>query len=642
MRVSRMKVPRPTLTWGAVVICVVAAAVALRALYLTQAHGQILFEIAVLDAATYERLADEVWSETGSVAGRAYFRPPLYPLVLGALMRAIGRGAVALTCAQMMLGIATALLAAWSARRLAGEGAALIAGLLTATAPILPFFEGQRLITSLYTFLATALLALGVAACVGRPLRGRAALGAGLLLGISACARPNALVFVPILLVLCGGAGGRPRAAAWLLLGLALPLGAVFARNVAMGGDRVLISSNAGVNLYIGNRPGSDGMSAVPPGHAWQPFVSAPNLDAGRRLTPQETSRYWIGRTLRECGAAPLSSLALLARKTAAFFSATEVPNNLEYRQLARTIPVLRAPLPSLALLAPLAGLGVAVALTRRRRGDSLLLAFLALHLVAVVPFFVCARFRTPALPLLAVLAALGLTALPRLGSRRARLGAAFGLVGGIALGPLDLARAPARLEPGRGHYWVAVAESLRAAKEGDAQARSAALDAADAALARALTEAPGHPDYLLLRAHIASRPPAALADLDAALEAAPEFVLARVARARRLRSLGRPSDALDDFAAALRAEPFHPDALGEGARVAMNLGRLDEARDWSLRLVESHSERPDAWLLHGRVLEARGEPAEAERAIRNAAALDPTEPRIRSALQSYSWDGGG
>lgn len=615
-------------------VMVLVAATLVRLIYLHQVRGAALFEIPVLDAATYERLAREIWTESGSLSGRAYFRPPFYPLVLGLVQAWVGSSATAVTLVQMAFGVATAGFAAGTARRLRGEGAALIAGLLTGLAPVLPFFEGQRLITSLYTLLVTVLLWVAVR---GSGLRGRMALGGGLVLGLASITRPNALIFLPLLLIL--GAAGRPR---WrgillILLGMSLPLGAVLGRNLVVGGDWVLVSANGGVNFYIGNNPQSDGMSAVPPGAAWEPYVTTPSREAGRLLSPSEVSRYWIRRTLGECAAAPLATVQLTLRKIAAFFTAVEVPNNLAYSHFAHepgpAIALLRAPLPSFAWLTPLSFLGLVVVALERRRGQWVLAAGLLLHVLAVVPFFVCARFRTPALPLLAVLAAVGLCGWGALHSPARRLLAVAALAFGIWLGPLNAARAPHRLEPGRSHYWTAVAELGRAARSADPQIATAARQTAWRSTEAGLLEAPDHPDLILLRAQQQDDARSALADLDAALERQPEFVLARLERAERWRRQGAHARALADYRAALRVEPFHPGALAAAAALALRLEDAPAARDWSRRLTQSYPQSTAGWYLLGESQTALADAAAAEQAYKQALRLDPADARAARAL---------
>ncbi len=423
------------------------------------------------------------------------------------------------------------------------------------------------------------------------------------------------------------------------LAGAALVLTPVWVRNGVVGGDWVLISSNGGVNFYIGNHPGSDGMSAVPPGHAWEPYVAEPSRAAGHLLTPSEVSRYWVVRTLRACAAEPWAALRLELRKVAAFFTRVEVPNNLEYGYVARSIPILRAPLPAVGWLTPPALAGVVLLLGEWRRGRreaGVAPLFLLLHLLAVVPFFVCARYRTPALPLLALLTAVALVDLPRVWRRGWRRGLppalAFGV--GLLLGPGDLARAPEHLEAGRNHYWDAVAEMARAAAlTADPEAARAARSAARRHLDAALLEAPGNADALLLRARLQPTPRAALADLDRALESAPGFVLAHVARAERRRAQGRPEAALADYRAALASEPFHPQALAGAATLALRLEQVADAAAWAERLTQNYPRMAQGWFLRGRCREAAGAIRAACADYRRALQLEPENPMLQQSL---------
>ena len=82
---------------------------------------------------------------------------------------------------------------------------------------------------------------------------------ASAVLGLAATARPGAILLLPLLLVLSGG-----RKALRLLPAL-LPILLVWCVNAIKGDPGVIISSQGGINLYLGNSPDSDGMTAFAP-----------------------------------------------------------------------------------------------------------------------------------------------------------------------------------------------------------------------------------------------------------------------------------------------------------------------------------------------------------------------------------------
>ncbi|HMO26337.1 MAG TPA: DUF2339 domain-containing protein, partial [Tepidisphaeraceae bacterium] len=94
----------------------------------------------------------------------------------------------------------------------------------------------------------------------------------------------------------------RPRHA--LLLGLALTLVPVAARNYAVTGGFYLTTSQFGPNFYIGNNPAADGTyMALRPGRGAPEFERQDATELaeralGRALTPGEVSTYWSDQAL--------------------------------------------------------------------------------------------------------------------------------------------------------------------------------------------------------------------------------------------------------------------------------------------------------------------------------------------------------
>ena len=86
-----------------------------------------------------------------------------------------------------------------------------------------------------------------------------------------------------------------------MTLGCLLPIVPVTIRNQVVGDDLVLISSQAGVNFYIGNNPLSDGRTAIVPGTPggwWEGYhatIERAERATGRDLKPSPVSRYYFG-----------------------------------------------------------------------------------------------------------------------------------------------------------------------------------------------------------------------------------------------------------------------------------------------------------------------------------------------------------
>lgn len=441
-----------------VLFWVFAAALVVRLLYFAQHAASAFFHVAILDEKFYDAVARALAEGGDAAALNPGFRPWLYPLFLSGCYR-LGDdwGYVLALVAQHLLGALTAVLVADLAIRLFSRpSAGAIAGALYVLAGPPLFFEGELLITSLFTFLVTAQL---WALCWSdRSGLGSAAgwLAAGLLSGLAAQARPNALLFLAAYpaaaLLWHRGSRGRRWALAGCALAGALAVVVAFAAwQQGLTGRFQLVGGAGGVNFYLGNKLGADGMiprqdRRVTYAEEYRDSVQvfAEELyreelgSDGGEVSPREISRYWWARAFEDVASAPGRWLDLLGRKLIFLTWSFEIPNNKSYDFITAHESSLLASLPVRWWL--LLGLGALGTFQAFQSGDRRILfwlgAFLTLHGAGVVLFFVTSRYRVPMWPALAVLAAGGVLALAEAARRRSASRLAFCLLtaGGISL----------------------------------------------------------------------------------------------------------------------------------------------------------------------------------------------------------------
>jgi len=485
---------------------VAAVAAVVRLLYLAAHARSSFFTVPILDARFFDGFARAL-AERSEVAGFATgFRGALYPLLLALPYRWAGdAGIVVAQLAQHAAGVATAVaVAALAGRLFATDRAALAAGLLYALAPVPLFFEGELLAESLFLALVAALLVALERGATDSATAAPAAWFAlaGAVLAAAAQLRPTAWILLAALPFVPPRAGRARRAAALLAALATTSLLLALAQRPALGALRLLPAAS-GINLYLGNRRGADGLVprqelAVTHGAEYRDSVelfAETGYARARRDDPTLAStaddaaardRYWRARAWRELAADPAGRLALLARKALVVLWNGEVPNNRDFAFAAREETPLLAWLPArFGLLLALAGGGLLAA--PRSPGRAWIVAFALLHATAVTLFFVADRYRLPLYVPLAVLAGGGVAALVDV-ARAPRRAAAARLLAALAAGALlsfvDWTGARRRL-PGaeRDLYFRSVAR----AETGD---RAGAAD--DARRAAAL--APGDP----------------------------------------------------------------------------------------------------------------------------------------------------
>ena len=417
---------------------VVAATLFVRLLYLSQHAASPLFAIPSLDQRYYDLMARQI-AGLSSLPAIDGFRPLLYPLFLSGIYRfAPENGPLFALLAQHAMGACMALMTAWLAARLFRDSrAGLAAGLLFALAGPPLFYEGLLLITTLFSFLLL-LTWIVVFLAIESEESGRSRMpwfAAGVVLGMAAQARPNALPLALIFPLLGWflrpekpGARFCPRPL-WAIPGV-IVVQLLFAAGMqGYVGRFAPLAGAGGINLYLGNHAESDGMHPKQPRNAafsetsrHDPFFVIAQEDyreatgVSGNVSPEVVSRYWVGRTADEIRKDPVRWTTLMFKKTWLMLWNHEVPNNRCYGLTAREeIPLLRLMPVRWILLLALLPWGTAALLDARRTAFLIWSAtFFLLFSATVILFFVNSRFRIPLWPGMAILAGGGLLHLIR------------------------------------------------------------------------------------------------------------------------------------------------------------------------------------------------------------------------------------
>ncbi|HEX7077432.1 MAG TPA: tetratricopeptide repeat protein [Candidatus Eisenbacteria bacterium] len=514
-----------------------AIAVAARLLHLFAVYDTVWFQVPIIDAATYDAAARAIAAGHGH-PDRIFWQAPGYSYFLGALHAMTGGSVFAPRIVQTLLGGATAVLTARIGALLFGRGVGLAAGYGAAVYGTLVYFDGQLLTPTLGIPLLLAAVWLALRAERARN-DARLWSGAGAMTGLAALVIGNALVLAPLF---AWRAGRRW----WVVLAsTAIAILPVTMRNVARGGEPVLVSSNAGINLYIGNNPRYDETVGVRPDLQWKRLSSEP-LQFGIK-GPSAGSTYFARRVLRYAAGDPAGFVALQAKKGRLLLGGNEIFRDQAIYPERRESPLLAALLwkiPGAAfpfgLLLPLASIGLAAGARRA----PLLTATIAVYALSVLAFFITARYRLPLVPLLLVFGAEGGRWLWKEASAGRRVVALAGaaavyLVANLGQGPMEsVMNADAEFSVG-----------ARLIERGD---RAAARPHIEAALER-------NPDYLEAWVNLGA--------LDA--------------------GEGRTAEAEAAFRRAVAIDPNQPTALFNLAVLCEKTGRLDEAAALYERLLE-------------------------------------------------------
>ncbi len=399
---------------GPAIIFILALAYRL-AYFLTVRDDPLMTYVdAVPDASLFHNWAVDIINGVGPKT--AYYIGPAYAFFLALVYKLFGVHLYAVLLVQIVLGAATAALVYVLARRLYGPLAAAIAGSVWVFYLPAVFYDTLVLPASLMLFLVTAsLLLLAVALDFGRRWFVAAA-AAGLLIGAAALARPNLLLFVPAL-ALWPLLRRVPvwRVVAVFAVPVVLIVGGVTARNKIVADEWVVVSSQGGVNFFIGNNRDAPGSFMPPRGTIGRPEAlnevqtrALAEAALGRPVTTAEASRWWLKRGLRYLARNAGDAALLYGRKISLLTNSYEVTLNADFGFRRNFSFLHRVPIPYFGLLFAFGTVGLALGWQGEPLGKRALAIFFLSTALSVVLFFVVDWYRLPLAPVLAVAAGSG------------------------------------------------------------------------------------------------------------------------------------------------------------------------------------------------------------------------------------------
>ncbi len=428
--------------------------------------------------------------------------------------------------------------------------------------------------------------------------------------------------------------GRRLGAACLVVGGTSLVLAPVALRNLAVGGELHLTTSQLGPNFYIGNHAGATG-TYVPlrPDRGNVEFEQQDAREiaeaaAGRALPPSEVSAYWSGRAWDWIRSNPGDWLRLTGRKVLLLLNRAERADTEDLATHAEWSLVLRAlaPVLNFGLLAPLGLLGLWIT---RGRWRSLwpLHAFLGVFALTVVCFFVLDRYRYPLVPVLVLFAGAGLAGVGphwRIHGRAERAKTI-----GVVAAALVVCNWP-----------LLSSTTMRAVTHANMAAAlrdDGLLDQAEAEYRAALrlqpTLAVAHTNLGALLNGKGDQGAA----LEHCLEAArldPESPAAHLNLGVVLGSLGRTTEAAEAFARAVRLDPLDAGAHANLGRALAALGQSEPAIDHMRQAV--HLQPSDGLANNdlGVLLCSHGRFAEGIPYLEAAVRLDPASREAAANLE--------
>jgi 4-amino-4-deoxy-L-arabinose transferase-like glycosyltransferase len=254
---------RPLLTARNTLLVIVALALWLRLVYVTELPGQTIRELQPLDrlkgdAVSYDSIATNLIEGNGyrNSGGEVPVLPPVYPTFLAATYKLTAHSFTAVRIAQAVLGAATCAVVYLIGRRAFNDATGLLAALLMAVYPWFIYYNRLLITETLFIFLfSLAVLAMLWSAQKAVP---RNLALAGVLLALVNLTHSTALL-LPLLfaawLVVALGVRLGTRSAAVFLAAFVLTLLPWTARNFVHYDQLMAVAAHGGTALYVANNP---------------------------------------------------------------------------------------------------------------------------------------------------------------------------------------------------------------------------------------------------------------------------------------------------------------------------------------------------------------------------------------------------
>lgn len=420
----------------AFVVAIASIAAFVRAVFLSELMRSELGTINSLDSKFYKEVAASLVEGRGLPRGPLTFNP-LYPYFLAGVYRIFGKSELAPRALQAALGIITIVLVYLSAKRMVegprkrkpdGEITAEAASLMALLYAPLLIYEGILLGATLEVFLLAAAFSISLSldsslgdrlAQVKGELSRKIALSCaflGLCLGAGSLARPNLFLILAVSVPIWMVARSRRKRAGLFYAVIVIAFTVLAAlpalvHNLETDRRFVPVTAHGGINFYIGNRGGSQGVFSPP--DDMRADMRGLLIDAreraeaacGRAMSDVDVSNYYLELAFEEIGRDKARWLKLIGKKLLLFFNKEEVPDiptAVFVRESSRIVKLLWFPY---AAIAPLSVAGLVV-LFRSKRKRSVVAIYFAACVLSVVSFYVNDRYRLPSVPIMLCLAA--------------------------------------------------------------------------------------------------------------------------------------------------------------------------------------------------------------------------------------------
>lgn len=559
-----------------------AVALIVRLLFLEQISSLPYFDSPIIDPKQYDDFARSLLEES-AIGFTPFYQAPLYSYFLAAIYAVLGDARIWPHIIHTILGASNVLWIYFLARKIFSSRVALLSASIIAFYGTLIFYEGdfyrENLLISLYLWMV---LALYWALKPSRTVLYSAGkwLLVGLLFTLSVITRENSLIFLPLIPcaiwylakgspgLLRGGIKEKIIATVCVLLPLSFVLYQTARFNYEADGKWSIVSSQGGLNFYLGNNPDMDRTTTRQPGIEWKELTSMPLREAGVSK-PFEGSDWFYQKTFKFIRKHPFQWAKIMFKKVYLFWTGYEMMPNEDinlYREASPILKVLIWRVPGFnfpfGVICPLAIMGMFFVIRYKGKAETPLLWLILFYMFSVVLYNVRARYRLPVIPFFIILSAHGLTHLISLAKDRDKRPFFKALAGFVIF--FLLVNLP--------FYDFSYAEKFPSSYNiakiyHERKQYKKALNKYNQALKDGLNLAEVHNDLAMLYSDL-GRNKLAIKELKKSIDLAPDFDKMRVTLGKTYRSMELLKNAGREYARAVEINKYNPEAFLEMAEL--------------------------------------------------------------------------
>ncbi len=388
----------------------------IRLLYVLEVHNTPFYQSMFSDSNIYYEWAKNIALNNEWIGNEPFFMAPLYPYFMALVFKIFGPVLFVVKLLQVVASTFTILIVYRTAEKLFNKEVAIVSAFISAFYVVFVFYSAAILSETFQVFFYVLFI---YELLRERKIEDKYSwLKLGIYFGILVLFRANILLFVPVFIIYLYRKYRYPNTKFVKIFiplgifagGVLLPMLPLTVHNYFASGEFIPVTSNGGINFYIGNNERSPGVYINPEGFtiandpAGRDFAQS---KTGRRMDYSDASSYWYSKSLDYIAHRPAEFFGLLLKKTVLFFHGSEFPQStvMDYKYFEKNYSdVLKLPLFGYWFVSLLGLFGIIM--YAKSKSDKLILYFFFSYLFATILFFVNGRFRLAITPLLIIFTA--------------------------------------------------------------------------------------------------------------------------------------------------------------------------------------------------------------------------------------------